>query len=189
MRNIASIFTAELNAIFTYLSNLTTFPSPLKFLILSDSLSSLLAIQDPHSTNPIVQRIHILLHSLTSSSTSITFLWIPGHIDLKDHDAVDFAAKQSLQSPNITDPSPSPLHDLKAHYRSLIRSSWHDFWSSLPSNKLQSIKEVPISQSCSFRREEVILARLRIGHTRLTHSFLYLRLSPLSGLYCIIPTT
>jgi len=139
MRNSASIFTAEVTALYTCLSHLTRFFPPLKFLILSDSLSSLLVIQDFHSTNPIVQWIHILIHSLTSSLSSISILWIPGHIDLEEHDAVHRAAKQSLLSPTIHDPSPSSAHDFKSFYRSLILSFWHDFWFS--SHKLQPIKK------------------------------------------------
>ena len=101
---------------------------------------------------------------------------------------MDLAAKQSLLLPTITDPCPSPAYDLKSYYRSLILSSWHDHWSSLPSNKLHSIKKSPIPWSSlnrPTRREEVVLTRLRIGHIRLTHSFLYLGLfAPPSCSYC-----
>jgi len=92
-RNSASIFPAELLAIYSCLSHLSLLPPPHKFLLLSDSLSSIQAMQDPHSPNPIVQRILILHHSLSSSSSSCAFLWIPGHINLPDHDAVNFVAK------------------------------------------------------------------------------------------------
>jgi len=90
-----------------------SFPPPHKFLLLSDSLSSFQAMQDIHSPNPIVQRILILFHSLSSSSSSCAFLWIPGHINLLDYDAVDFAAKQSLLFTKITDPFFPPPRILK----------------------------------------------------------------------------
>ena len=111
-----------------------SFPPPNKFLLLSNSFSSLQAMQGPHSSNPIVQRILILLHSMA-------FLWIPGHINLLDHDAVDFAAKQSLLFTKITDPSFSPAYDLKTYYDSFITSSWHNIWHTQPLTKLRSIKE------------------------------------------------
>jgi len=79
-----------------------------KFLLLSDSLSSLKAMQDSYSSNPVVQRIHILLHTLLSSLIAVSFLWISGHINLPDHDMVDTAAIESLQSPKISDPSAPP---------------------------------------------------------------------------------
>jgi len=51
-----------------------------------------------------------------------------GHINLLEHDAVDFAAKQSLLFTKITDPSLSPAYDLTTYYRSFITSSWHYTW-------------------------------------------------------------
>ena len=63
LRNSASIFTAELTAIFSCLSHLTLLLPPLKILLLTDSLSSLLAIQDLYSSNPIVQ-LFILVFNL-----------------------------------------------------------------------------------------------------------------------------
>ncbi|MEW6552626.1 MAG: ribonuclease H family protein [Campylobacterota bacterium] len=188
LRNSASIFTAELHAIYSCLSHLTLLTPHLKFLLLTDSLSSLLAMQEPHSTNPIVQRIHLLLHILSSTSISVSFLWIPGHINLPEHDAVDLAAKDSLHFHTISDPIPTPTYDLKNYYRSLILTSWHESWKNEPSNKLRKVKNKPIPWTSSnrpSRHEEIILTRLRIGHTRLTHSYLFLGLhAPPSCQYC-----
>jgi len=161
-----------LSLIGNFLASTAQFP----FLLLSDSLSSCPAMQDPHSPNPIVQRILILLHSLPSSSSSCAFLWIPGHINLPDHDAVNFAAKQSLLFTKITDPPLSPAYDLKSYYCSFITSSWHNTGHTQPLTKLRSIKKTP-TPWCSNRtahHEEIIISRLRIGHTRLTHSYLQL---------------
>ena len=57
-----------------------------------------------------------------------------------------------------------------------MRQSWQNEWDSVPmTNKLRSIKTCispwPSSvQKC--RRDEVILTRLRIGHTNLSHGYL-----------------
>jgi len=145
-------------------------------------------MQDFHSPNPILQRILILLHSLSSSSPSCAFLRIPGHINFPDHDAVDFAAKQSLLFTKITDPSLLPAYDLKTYHRSFITSSWHNTWQTQPLTILRSIKKTPTPWSSSnrtFRHAEIIVSRLRIGHTRLPHFYLLLGLySPPSCLYC-----
>ena len=104
------------------------------------------------------------------------------------HQSVDFAAKQSLLFTEITDPSLSPAYDLKTYYRSFITSSWHNTWQAQPITKLRSIKKTSTPWSCSnrtSRHEEIIISRLRIGHTRLTHSHLLLGLySPPSCRYC-----
>ena len=93
---------------------------------------------------------------------------------------MDLAAKTATLLPKITDCSPLPAYDLKNHYRSLILASWHNLWTNQQNNKLKTIKKEPTSWSSSnrdSRHEEVILTRLRIGHTRLTHSH------PILGLY------
>ena len=72
-------------------------------------------------------------------------LRIPGHINLPDHDAVDFAAKQSLLFTNITHPSLSPAYDLKLYHRSFIIFTWHKTWHTQPLTKLRLIKKNPNS--------------------------------------------
>ena len=104
-------------------------------------------------------------------------------------DAVDAAAKQALSSSGLTDKSPVPATDYRIHYRSLILQSWITFWQNQHGNKLLSIKKSPTHWSTSHRtsrREEVILSRLRIGHTRLTHLYIISPnlLSPPSCPFC-----
>ena len=56
-----------------------------------------------------------------------------------------------------------------------IVNKWQILWTNSVSNKLFEIKPV-IGQSQpivrNVRQEEVMLARYRIGHTRITHSYL-----------------
>ena len=56
-----------------------------------------------------------------------------------------------------------------------INISWKTSWNNSIGNKLFDIKPT-IGEYQSFvrniRREEVVLARLRLGHTRVTHSYL-----------------
>jgi len=95
----ASIFTAELQAIFCCLVTIVDLQNQsIKrlFLILSDSLSSLQAIQNIHSDHPLVQRVHLLLHTLTNTLEEITFIWIPSHIGIEGNERIDQAAKQAL---------------------------------------------------------------------------------------------
>ena len=52
---------------------------------------------------------------------------------------------------------------------------WQTSWNNSIGNKLLDIKPtIGEYQSVvpSFRKEEVVLARLRLGHTRVTHSYL-----------------
>ena len=64
-------------------------------------------------------------------------------------------------------------------------------WERAPFNKLHEIKPVLGKNTInrSLRREEVILTRLRIGHTRLTHSYLLKREDQPLYLICNEPFT
>ena len=142
---------------------------------MSDSLSSL---SSPH--HPISQRILVISHSLLSQSTQVTFLWIPGHVNITEHDLVDASAKSATNLPKISYPTNPPLSDLKNLYNSYVNSAWNSTWSEQTTNKLFQIKHDTIPWSSSnrdSRREETVLARLRIGHTRLTHSHILYTLS------------
>jgi len=157
------------------------------YTLLTDSLSSLQSLSNPFSSNPIIQRIYPSLCTIDSINSKISFIWIPSHINFPPHDEVDKAAKQATSFPKITDPIPSPATDLKIFYQSLVTHLWYKNWEQQTNNKLRKIKNKPILWCSSFResrREEVILACLRIGHTPLTHSYLLLNLAPPSCPHC-----
>ena len=65
--------------------------------------------------------------------------------------------------------------DLKPHVKSVLKQEWQEAWNELTVIKLHSIKPIIRSWSSSFkhcRREEVVLARLRIGYARFSHEHL-----------------
>ena len=58
-----------------------------------------------------------------------------------------------------------------------ILDQWQTSWNNSIGNKLREIKPtIGEHQSVvrNLRKEEVVLARLRLGHTRVTHSYLLL---------------
>lgn len=187
IRNSASIYSAELIAILACLAHIAQLETHRNYILLTDSLSSLQSLTNPFSTNPIVQRIYLTLLTIKSINSNVTFVWIPGHIGFRPHDAVDEAAKKATSSPKITDPTLTPPEDLKKYYSAIISKQWHKHWRDQNFNKLRKIKTEPVSWSSSYRtsrQEEVILSRLRIGHTRLTHTYLLTNLAPPSCPHC-----
>ena len=70
-----------------------------------------------------------------------------------------------------------PCTDFKPFINRYILSKWQLSWDRATFNKLHEIKPVLGKNTIyrSLRREEVVLTRLRIGHTRLTHSYLLKR--------------
>ena len=68
-----------------------------------------------------------------------------------------------------------PYTDLKPTIKKFISDKWQKSWDNQTQNKLHEIQEAIrewLTSHRSIRREEVILARLRIGHTHITHSHL-----------------
>ena len=58
-----------------------------------------------------------------------------------------------------------PYTDLKPTIKKFISDKWQKSWDNQTQNKLHEIQE-------AIGGEEVILSRLRIGHTHITHSYL-----------------
>ena len=68
-----------------------------------------------------------------------------------------------------------PHTDLHSLLRKFIKNSWPLMWDQCEHNKLQGIHPTldEWKGGCRINRtEEVVLARARIGHTHMTHSFL-----------------
>ena len=154
---------------------------------IANSLFSLLQLQNLLSNHPIIQRIHIQLNTLSQVSVQNTFIWIPSHVGIPQHDKVDSAAKKATLKSNITIPILSPINDLKFRYKHLIISNWHHQWHITSHNKLRTLKENPYpwkSSTRNSRSEEVIITRL-IGHAKLTHSYILCNQQPPLCPHCL----
>jgi len=113
-------------------------------------------MQDSHSANPIVQSIHIILHSLSCISILVFFIWISGYINLPEHDAVDLSVKQSLLALKMFDPSPTLY--TTSEFITVRSFNLLKFWATQSTNKLKIIKKLPIPWSFSiqsFRFEKI----------------------------------
>lgn len=168
-----SVYTAELYAISQVLLHISSTRS-LRILICSDSKSALESIGSFSPDHPLVQEIQCQLYALTRLRRIITFCWVPGHVGLRGNELADAAARAASVSPDIS-PCRVPAIDVKAFLRLRVLSSWSNDWSNVCDNKLRNIKDTvsPWVSSCrSNRRESVIVTRLRIGHSLLTHGFL-----------------
>ena len=101
-RNIENI-NNKITAIHACLTQLTKRSPDHSYIFLSDSLSSLTSLQDPYTNNnTITQGMHVVLHTLSSIKTTVTFIWIPGHVGYPLHDSVGRVAKNATHLSEIT---------------------------------------------------------------------------------------
>ena len=95
LRDGCSIFTAEVEAINKALSYVKV-STRKSFVIFSDSMSVLQAIESQESKNPLVNRVLQTCQRILSGNKYITFCWIPSHRDIRGNEDADRAAKDAL---------------------------------------------------------------------------------------------
>ena len=168
----SSIYTAELRAVLSALKHVH-YSKEKSFLILSDSLSSLQSILNLKYDHPILVQILELYTEMTREGREIVFVWVPGHVGIRGNSAADSAAKDALDGDISVELI--PFSDLKPRTNKYILELWRSEWDEFPENKLYQI--FPVLKDCiscprKNRKEETVMARLHIGHSFLTHSFL-----------------
>ena len=168
----SSIFTAEAKAIDLAFDLIENCRFCNKFIIFSDSLSVLKALNHTYSKNPQIQKL-LEKHNEISKTKEIVFCWLPSHVGIIGNETADRRAKESLKLDISV--FKIPFDNFKPCINKYILSKWQTSWDAAVFNKLHAIKPIIKNDLSSFRnlrREEVVLARIRIGHTRLTHSYL-----------------
>ena len=172
----ASIFTAEAQAILLALKLIDNI-NAVQFMIATDSLSCIMAIDNMHINNPLILEIIEQVNYLhLCNPKSIEFCWIPSHVGIPGNEKADALAKDALSltvDPSIHIPSP----DIKAQIKQYIKETMQERWNTCINNKLQSImptidKLTPFEVKMPNRRDCIIIHRLRIGHTYITHRHL-----------------
>ena len=190
-----SIFSAELAAIDLALELIEENNLIRKhFTICSDSQSSLQALESDNLSNPLVISIRERMNILISEyGITINFMWVPGHVQIKGNEMADRLAKGSHDLEGKSNDKLT-YTDFKSLVKPFIREKWQYFWAMPKSrpNKLFDIQPLIAQRhniSRRSRREEIVLARLRIGHTHLTHSYLRKREEQPFCISCDCPFT
>ena len=170
-----SIFTAETIAILQAIHYIKASVLP-KCVICTDSMSVVLALQSQESrAHPLIIEAQDALHELKDISYECIILWVPGHCGIIGNERADAAAKLAI---TMTE---EHMYEVGVReYVPLLRTACHshfnEMWTTYnrPTN-LRAIKRAVghwDSSVRAIRQEEVVLCRLRLGHTRLTHSYL-----------------
>jgi hypothetical protein len=171
LNNSTSIYTAELYAIILAYKFVKRLHHD-NFLIISDSMSSLLAIKN-NNTHPFVTEMlqcHTELYN--NSNKMVTLLWVPSHTGIRGNEQADKAAKAALQCVAI--PVKIPYTDLRPGIQKLVTGHWQGHWDSFIHNKLYECMPTLAKNTLQInnRRDDIVLTRLKIGHTYITHNYL-----------------
>ncbi|KAL4103942.1 hypothetical protein QTP88_019259 [Uroleucon formosanum] len=113
--SFSSIFTAESYAL--YMAVQFALQSDYKYtLILSDSLSALISLQDHHPQNEVIQLTKDLI---SASKNKIKFMWVPSHIGIPGNEKADKMANEAVTSTTSTIIYKIPNKDItnEAHKR------------------------------------------------------------------------
>lgn len=162
-----TVFTAEGKAILQAIGLINIKKTESKNIIFSDSLSVIEAITNRKNQTSLIKTIRT---ETVRSNHEIVFCWIPSHRGILQNDKVDRMAKLATESTGLFE-SVITFEDMSSYVKKELQKELNLRWQ-VNTNKLRLIKSHHIRWLSSYkssRREEVVLCRLRIGHSRLTH--------------------
>ena len=126
------------------------------YVVFSDSLSSLQAIESCKIEYPPILKIMKDHNQLTNSGKSITFCWIPSHVGIRGNEDADIAAKAGLAV--ATTKMRFQVSDLLTCANQLCVREWQKLWNQCTSSKLYSVQPATCrSVSSSLGRYDSVL--------------------------------
>ena len=145
------------------------------YTIFMDSMSVLTSLGSLFPYHHLVQEIQDWFCLLRNRrKISVTFCWVPSLVGVVGNELADVAAKTAARLCHISGMG-VPLSDFRSFIKFYCRDLWQDHWSNLSNNfKLKSIRPsvLPWLHCRVDRRSSIVLTRLRIGHSYLTHKYL-----------------
>ena len=171
----ASIYSAELHAIQMAVETIerSSYPTNPNNVIFSDSKSVLDSLSNLND-HPAVRYIIFKLKNLKDKGKTVEFCWIPSHVGIDGNERADKKAKEAAKRR----PEVIPLF-YKDFYK-IVQTKFKENLNEIRANSPRLTKFREINPDLSpwpkyldlERREEVVLNRVRFGHTKMTHGHL-----------------
>ena len=104
------------------------------------------------------------------TNKEIVLCWIPSHVGILGSEIQQAKTSLLLEPTSLK----IPFSNFKPSINKYILDQWQISWNNSIGNKLLEIKPIIGEHQSVVRniRKEVVLARLLLGHTRVTHSYL-----------------
>ena len=183
-----TIFAAEATAIILALNYYQHMdPVHHDIVVYSDSMSCLQAIEGEDTENPFICRIMNLLWLLSDKGTHVHFCWIPSHCGIEGYEKVDQLEKEMLGQDidplaNVHYTDLKPL--VNSYIHQLVQTKWDVVVHGRYLYLMKPTLGTPKKFQHSTRPEEVVITRLRIGHTKATKSHMLSRGPPTACRHC-----
>uniref|UniRef100_A0A8C1XU29 Uncharacterized protein n=1 Tax=Cyprinus carpio TaxID=7962 RepID=A0A8C1XU29_CYPCA len=169
LSDYVSVFTTELLAIILALQWIEEV-QPARTVICTDSMAALSSLLSGKSEarQDLVLEVLQSLYRIRQLRIEVTFIWVPAHVGVDGNEEVDLLAKKALNHPQIE----IMIALSKAEFKRLItleaNKKWQDIWNSGSKGRhLFQIQESVGKERKRYgnRKKDVILSRLRIGHS------------------------
>jgi len=136
-------------------------------------------MQNSYRSNETARTIQNQIYKLQKENTTIKIIWIPSYTNISGNERADTLAKEAIVSQNAIPCQVYSITDIKQIIKKITINIWQNEWKT-SNTKLTEIKKhiLPWPNNTLTRKEEVVINRLRIGYTRLTHAFLMKREDP-----------
>ena len=145
------------------------------------------AIEGEDTENPLICHIMNLLWALSDKGTCVCFCWVPSHCGIEGNEVLDQLAKETLDH-DINPLTTVHYADLKRLVNSYIKQEVQTKWDVyIHGRDLYLVKPTqgpPKKFQHLTRAEEVVVTRLRIGHTKATKSHILSRGPPTTCQHC-----
>lgn len=169
-----SVFTTELLAIILALQWIEEV-QPSRIVICTDSMAALTSLMSgkSESRQDLIFEVLQGLFRARQLGVLVFFLWVPAHVGVDGNEEVDKLAKKALKHPQIEINVSLSKSEIKRLIAIEISKKWQKIWNNDSKGRhLYQIQERVGNERKRYgnRKKDVIITRLRIGHTALNYS-------------------
>ena len=143
-----------------------------KVVICTDSAAVLASMRSFHSNSRqgLLYEILQLVTRIVSNGCKLHFLWVPAHVGVMGNEKADKMAKKALEKLEVEMNVSFSKAEVKSMIWDKVKIMWQEKWDNeVKGRHLYNIQEsIRVKRIGSGnRKEEVVLTRLRLGHSAL----------------------